>query len=108
MYRHLHLHVISSDLTAPALKTKRHYNSFSPRTGFFIPLVDVLRGWFDHDDSASPSPLHQQQKQQQQESLMEQFAKVRRVAFSVRVLRSIWLVDDCIVWCPRRQVRCRV
>ncbi|KAI0256898.1 HIT-like domain-containing protein [Lactifluus subvellereus] len=47
---HLHVHVISSDLTAPALKTKRHYNSFSPRTGFFVPLVEV-RSWFaDHSD----------------------------------------------------------
>ncbi|KAH9027681.1 hypothetical protein EDB84DRAFT_1670019 [Lactarius hengduanensis] len=43
---HLHLHVLSSDLTAPALKTKRHYNSFSPRTGFFVPLAEV-RTWFD-------------------------------------------------------------
>jgi len=43
---HLHLHVISSDLTAEALKTKRHYNSFSPRVGFFLPLADV-RAWFE-------------------------------------------------------------
>jgi hypothetical protein len=47
--RHLHLHVISSDLTAPALKTKRHYNTFSPRVGFFVPL-DEVRAWFDNDD----------------------------------------------------------
>jgi aprataxin len=40
------LHVISSDLTASALKTKRHYNSFSPRVGFFIPLTKV-RAWFE-------------------------------------------------------------
>jgi hypothetical protein len=46
--RHLHLHVISADLTAPALKTKRHYNSFSPRTGFFVPLTEV-RAWFNDD-----------------------------------------------------------
>ncbi|KAI0306390.1 HIT-like domain-containing protein [Multifurca ochricompacta] len=42
---HLHLHVISSDLTAPGLKTKRHYNSFSPCTSFFVPLSEV-RAWF--------------------------------------------------------------
>ncbi|KAH9035381.1 HIT-like domain-containing protein [Lactarius pseudohatsudake] len=59
---HLHLHVISSDLTAPALKTKRHYNSFSPRTGFFVPLAEV-RTWFD--DAAAAAP---------------QLAKVRRLA----------------------------
>ncbi|KAI0006211.1 hypothetical protein BJV74DRAFT_792568 [Russula compacta] len=47
---HLHLHVISSDLVAPALKTKRHYNSFSPRTGFFIPLAKVIRACFDDDN----------------------------------------------------------
>ena len=55
--RHLHLHVISSDLVASALKTKRHYNSFSPRTGFLIPLVEV-RSWFADDrgrDDASES-----------------------------------------------------
>lgn len=46
--RHVHLHVISSDLIASALKTKRHYNSFSPRVGFFIPLSKV-RSWFDED-----------------------------------------------------------
>ncbi|KAH9966867.1 hypothetical protein BC827DRAFT_1102360, partial [Russula dissimulans] len=46
---HLHLHVISSDLIAPALKTKRHYNSFSPRVGFFVPLAEV-RAWFLNDD----------------------------------------------------------
>ncbi|KAH9079624.1 HIT-like domain-containing protein [Lactarius deliciosus] len=59
---HLHLHVISSDLTAPALKTKRHYNSFSPRAGFFVPLAEV-RTWCD--DAAAAAP---------------QFAKVRRLA----------------------------
>ncbi|KAH8980929.1 HIT-like domain-containing protein [Lactarius hatsudake] len=58
---HLHLHVVSSDLTAPALKTKRHYNSFSPRAGFFVPLAEV-RTWF-FDDAAAP-----------------QLAKVRRLA----------------------------
>jgi len=47
--RHLHLHVISSDLTTEALKTKRHYNSFSPRVGFFVPLAEV-RPWFENDN----------------------------------------------------------
>jgi hypothetical protein len=64
--RHLHLHVISSDLIAPALKTKRHYNSFSPRTGFFIPLADVIHGWFDHEDDSALS----------QKNLSDQFIKV--------------------------------
>lgn len=45
---HLHLHVISSDLISPSLKTKRHYNTFSPRTGFFLPLADV-RAWLDDE-----------------------------------------------------------
>jgi hypothetical protein len=47
-HRHLHLHVISSDLCAPALKTKRHYNSFSLRVGFFVPL-DEVRAWLDDE-----------------------------------------------------------
>ncbi|OCH94948.1 HIT-like protein [Obba rivulosa] len=45
---HLHLHVISSDLCSPSLKTKKHYNSFHPKLGFFLSLDDVL-SWFDAD-----------------------------------------------------------
>jgi hypothetical protein len=36
-------------LTSEALKTKRHYNSFSPRVGFFIPLAEV-RAWFEEEN----------------------------------------------------------
>jgi len=46
--RHLHVHVISSDLCSPALKTKKHYNSFHPKLGFFLHLDEVL-SWFDAD-----------------------------------------------------------
>ncbi|THH04460.1 hypothetical protein EW145_g5507 [Phellinidium pouzarii] len=42
---HLHLHVISDDLTTPGMKTKKHYNSFHPRLGFFLRLDEVLL-WF--------------------------------------------------------------
>ena len=42
-FRHIHLHVISSDLVSPALKTKKHYNSFRPDAGFFLSLDDVIR-----------------------------------------------------------------
>ena len=35
----LHLHVISQDLDSPALKTKKHYNSF--KRPFFVDAVDV-------------------------------------------------------------------
>ncbi|KAI8615590.1 HIT-like domain-containing protein [Chytriomyces sp. MP71] len=38
---HLHLHVISDDFVSPALKHKKHWNSFTTR--FFIPLDEVLR-----------------------------------------------------------------
>lgn len=41
--RHLHLHVISDDLVSPALKTKKHYQSFDPKHGFFLDLDDVQR-----------------------------------------------------------------
>jgi aprataxin len=44
--RHIHLHVISSDLTSQALKTKKHYNSFHPKLGFFLPLDKVI-SWLD-------------------------------------------------------------
>ncbi|PHH71861.1 hypothetical protein CDD83_5080 [Cordyceps sp. RAO-2017] len=36
--RHLHIHVLSPDLHAPALRHRRHYNSFA--TPFFIDLAD--------------------------------------------------------------------
>jgi hypothetical protein len=52
------LHVISSDLTAEALKTKRHYNSFSPRVGFFVPLAEV-RPWFENDNGDDVAADHQ-------------------------------------------------
>ena len=60
--RHLHLHVISSDLTASALKTKRHYNTFSPRVGFFIPLTKV-RAWFEEDTNEKTDGDGDQQQQ---------------------------------------------
>lgn len=41
--RHLHLHVISTDFVSPPLKTKKHYNSFHPTLGFFLPLDSVIR-----------------------------------------------------------------
>jgi hypothetical protein len=48
--RHLHLHVISEDRIAPALKTKKHYNSFRPDLGFFVPLMEVQR-WLQQDEA---------------------------------------------------------
>ncbi|KAM3966219.1 aprataxin [Aphomia sociella] len=38
----LHMHVISTDMISPCLKTKVHWNSFT--TNFFIPYQDVLKG----------------------------------------------------------------
>ncbi|KAG8941343.1 hypothetical protein FRC04_004589 [Tulasnella sp. 424] len=37
---HVHLHVISSDYVSPSLKTKKHWNSFNPKLGFFLELKD--------------------------------------------------------------------
>lgn len=48
--RHLHLHVISDDLTSPSLKNKKHYNSFRPDLGFFVPLGDVQQWITDAGD----------------------------------------------------------
>ncbi|PCH38019.1 HIT-like protein [Wolfiporia cocos MD-104 SS10] len=39
---HVHLHVISSDLCSPSMKNKKHYNSFHPEHGFFLPLEEIL------------------------------------------------------------------
>jgi aprataxin len=50
LLRHIHLHVISSDLCSLSLKTKKHYNSFHPKHGFFLHIDEVLE-WFDADDS---------------------------------------------------------
>lgn len=49
---HIHLHVISEDLCAPGLKTKKHYNSFHPKLGFFLHIDDVL-SWFDDGNAES-------------------------------------------------------
>ncbi|KAL5529667.1 hypothetical protein ACEPAG_5652 [Sanghuangporus baumii] len=49
---HIHLHVISEDLCAPGLKTKKHYNSFHPKLGFFLHINDVL-SWFDEGNAES-------------------------------------------------------
>lgn len=35
---HLHIHIISADMHSPALKHRKHYNSFN--TPFFVPLKD--------------------------------------------------------------------
>jgi len=48
--RHIHLHVISSDRISPALKTKKHYNSFRTDLGFFVHLADVEE-WIESDSS---------------------------------------------------------
>ncbi|GAA6051711.1 hypothetical protein JCM3770_002695 [Rhodotorula araucariae] len=42
--RHVHLHVISSDMISPKLKQKKHWNSFHPTLGYFLHLEDVIRG----------------------------------------------------------------
>jgi len=44
--RHLHLHVLSADLLSEKMKNKKHYNSFHPKLGFFLPIEDVLE-WLD-------------------------------------------------------------
>jgi aprataxin len=35
---HLHIHIISSDMHSPAMKHRKHYNSFN--TDFFVPIED--------------------------------------------------------------------
>lgn len=43
---HLHLHLLSADLLSEKMKTKKHYNSFHPKLGFFLHIQEVLE-WFD-------------------------------------------------------------
>jgi len=59
---HLHLHVISSDLNSPALKNKKHYNSFHPKLGFFLHLDDVLE-WFEATETRWAEILRLNEKQ---------------------------------------------
>jgi aprataxin len=46
--RHIHLHAMSSDRISPAMKTKKHYNSFRTDLGFFVHLSDVEE-WIESD-----------------------------------------------------------
>ncbi|WWD17963.1 hypothetical protein CI109_102408 [Kwoniella shandongensis] len=48
--KHVHLHVISEDRISPALKTKKHHNSFRPDLGFFISIMEVQR-WIQDDQN---------------------------------------------------------
>src|ERR1700691_5657313 len=50
IHRHVHVHVLSTDLCAPAMKIKKHYNSFHPKHGFFLHFDDVI-SWFDAEPS---------------------------------------------------------
>ncbi|GAA5857930.1 hypothetical protein JCM1840_000972 [Sporobolomyces johnsonii] len=52
--RHVHLHVISSDMLSPKLKNKKHWNSFHPELGFFLHLSDVIAGVEDGSFSLQP------------------------------------------------------
>ncbi|KAH8090926.1 hypothetical protein HD553DRAFT_303735 [Filobasidium floriforme] len=54
--RHVHLHIISSDLIGRGLKKKGHYNSFRPDLGFFLHLDDVLRMVREDNIETLPKP----------------------------------------------------
>ncbi|GAA5850487.1 hypothetical protein JCM8547_001890 [Rhodosporidiobolus lusitaniae] len=55
--KHVHLHVISTDLISPKLKNKKHYNSFHPTLGFFLHLSDVILGC-ESSSFSLDSPKH--------------------------------------------------
>jgi len=62
---HLHMHIISKDMRSPALKTKKHYNSYATR--FFISADDALselesRGCIRIDPAAAKKYLGQNPK----------------------------------------------
>ena len=46
----MHLHVLSADLVSENMKTKKHYNTFHPERGFFIPYDEVM-SWFEAEES---------------------------------------------------------
>ncbi|KAK8865852.1 hypothetical protein IAR55_001000 [Kwoniella newhampshirensis] len=48
--KHVHLHVISEDRISPAMKTKKHHNSFRPDLGFFVSIMEVQR-WTQNDQN---------------------------------------------------------
>ncbi|KAF9457176.1 HIT-like domain-containing protein [Collybia nuda] len=48
--KHLHLHVLSTDLCSGRMKLKKHYNSFHPKLGFFLD-IDAVLTWFDAEPS---------------------------------------------------------
>ncbi|KAI8055628.1 HIT-like domain-containing protein [Syncephalis plumigaleata] len=54
--RPLHLHVISQDFNSPALKTKRHYNTFT--TPFFLPAHNVIEV-LESKGHVEPTPAEQ-------------------------------------------------
>ncbi|GAA5819978.1 hypothetical protein JCM11251_005433 [Rhodosporidiobolus azoricus] len=56
--KHVHLHVISTDLISPKLKNKKHYNSFHPKLGFFLHLDEVLEGVEDGSFSLQPPKVY--------------------------------------------------
>ncbi|KAI5453135.1 aprataxin-like protein [Naganishia albida] len=53
--RTLHLHVISTDFVSPSLKVKKHYTSFHPTFGFFLPLESVIQSLDKHATSNAPT-----------------------------------------------------
>lgn len=55
----LHLHAISEDMDSPALKTKKHWNTFT--TKFFLDSGDVLKSL--ESDGKVKLPSHEQCKQ---------------------------------------------
>lgn len=53
----LHLHMYSSDLVSDRLKRPHHYLSFSPLTGFALPLAQVVQWAHEGPERRSRLPL---------------------------------------------------
>ncbi|KAJ7172534.1 hypothetical protein C8R46DRAFT_1259665 [Mycena filopes] len=70
---HLHLHVLSDDLCTERMKTKKHYNSFLPKLGFFLDIGEVL-SWFDAEDSYFRSMANLDPKKHYEPMLKEDLA----------------------------------
>ncbi|KAK7693437.1 hypothetical protein QCA50_003005 [Cerrena zonata] len=78
---HLHLHVLSADLCSPAMKIKKHYNSFHPKVGFFQSIDEIL-SWF----AAEPSYFStiSELKKSQYEPLLKEDLECFRCECSIK------------------------
>lgn len=80
---------MTTDLCSPSLKNKKHYNSFSPALGFWLPLEKV-KGWVEGTSNSTAG---------------SQVGECVATGLTYMLFcRSLWTADDntdvCISSCP--------